>query len=115
MKPLIRNSIIVIIILVAVILLARYVVFKDKFEEMGEGLERIGTWQENYKREHPNATKAEMDAAFDASSDGLFQGPENGRIAFVEVGSDFRVVAIDAENQHGEIVTADGHPIDAGV
>ncbi len=48
-------------------LIARYVIFKEKFEEIGAGLERIGAWQENYKRDNPGATEEEMDAAFEAS------------------------------------------------
>lgn len=67
MKPLTRNIIIGIVVIIALALLARYVIFKDKFEQWGAGLERIGTWQENYKRQHPGATKQEVDAAFEAS------------------------------------------------
>lgn len=61
-----RNSIIGIVAVIAVILLARYVVFAKQFEDWGAGLQRIEDWQTQYKKDHPDATKEEMDAAFDA-------------------------------------------------
>jgi len=62
----VRNSIIGIVAVIAVILLARYVVFAKQFEDWGAGLQRIEDWQTQYKKDHPGATKAEMDAAFKA-------------------------------------------------
>jgi hypothetical protein len=62
-----HKILIAVLAIVVLGLLARYVVFKEKFEEWGAGLERIEQWQADYKRDHPNATEAEMDAAFEAS------------------------------------------------
>lgn len=63
--------------LVLIALLARYVIFKEQFDEWGRGLERIDAWQEQYKQDHPNATKAEMDAAFQAGIQGIEQWQAN--------------------------------------
>lgn len=54
--------------LVIVVLLAigvRYA-FADQFDEWGAGLERVSDWEKDYRREHPNASDAEVDAAFNA-------------------------------------------------
>jgi hypothetical protein len=59
-----KNIIIGLLVIIVVGLLARYVVFKEQFNEWGEGLERVGQWEEDYRSEHPNATDAEVDAAF---------------------------------------------------
>jgi hypothetical protein len=61
-----RNILIVVAVLAALVLLARYVVFKEQFEEAGAGLERVGAWQDSYRAEHPDATDEEVDAAFRA-------------------------------------------------
>lgn len=61
----------IVVAVVAIGLLARFVVFKKQFDAWGQGLERIGTWQENYKKEHPNATQADMDKDFDNGMAGL--------------------------------------------
>lgn len=55
-------------ILIVIVLagLARYVVFADQFNEWGAGLERVSAWEKDYRSEHPNATDAEVDAAFKA-------------------------------------------------
>lgn len=58
-------------VLVALFVLARYVVFKNEFEEFGDGLERIEQWQTEYKRNNPEASKEEMDAAFRAGIEDL--------------------------------------------
>jgi len=52
-------------------LLARYVFFKEKFEEIETGLNNIQKWQDDYRAKNPNATEAEVDAAFDASMGNL--------------------------------------------
>ena len=52
--------------LVVLALAARYVVFKEQFEQWGEGVERVSEWEENYRADHPNASDAEVDAAFKA-------------------------------------------------
>jgi wobble nucleotide-excising tRNase len=52
-------------------LLARFVFFKEQFQEWGAGLKRIGQWEENYKAENPNATKEEMDTQFRVGIAGL--------------------------------------------
>lgn len=66
MNPTLRTVLIVVAVLAALLLLARYVVFKDAFEEWGAGLERVGAWQDDYRKEHPDATDEEVDAAFKA-------------------------------------------------
>ena len=67
MKKMTKSQKILMTILIIVVmgLLARFVVFKTQFDEWGEGLERVGSWQEEYKTKHPNATKKDMDEAFD--------------------------------------------------
>lgn len=62
-----QKVLVIILIIVAVGLLARFVVFKDQFDKWGEGLQRIGSWQDSYKAQHPEATNAEVDAAFNES------------------------------------------------
>ena len=62
----IKNVVLALLILVTLVLLARFVVFKDQFNEWGEGVERISEWEENYRAEHPSATDEEVDAAFTA-------------------------------------------------
>lgn len=62
----IHYIIIAVLGILVLLLLARYVVFDEQFEEWGEGVERIGEWEENYRTENPNATDAEVDAAFEA-------------------------------------------------
>ncbi len=53
-----------VLIVIALALLARYVVFADQFEEWGAGLERIGEWEQDYRANNPDATDEEVDAAF---------------------------------------------------
>lgn len=65
MSKTLRNSLIGIVAVIAVILLARYVVFAKQFEDWGAGLQRIEDWQTQYKKDYPDATKEEMDAAFE--------------------------------------------------
>ncbi|HEY0980297.1 MAG TPA: hypothetical protein VGE18_02730 [Candidatus Paceibacterota bacterium] len=60
-----------ILIIIVIALLARYVVFKEKFDEWGAGLQRIEDWQTEYKQKNPNASKEEMDAAFEAGMDNI--------------------------------------------
>lgn len=53
------------LIVVVVVLVARFVVFKSQFDKWGEGLERVDSWQNDYKAEHPNATTEDMNKDFD--------------------------------------------------
>ncbi len=57
----------VVLVIIAVGLLARFVVFKTQFDNWGTGLERIDSWQEDYMTAHPNATKEDMKRDFDTS------------------------------------------------
>jgi|GEM_PF-1040615 len=59
-----QKLLIALLVIVVLGLLARYVVFKDRFDEFGAGLERIGAWEDDYRRDHPGATDEEVDAAF---------------------------------------------------
>lgn len=52
-------------------LLARFVLFREQFDNWSAGLERIGQWQDNYKTEHPEATKDQMDTQFRISIEAL--------------------------------------------
>ena len=61
-----KNILIAVVILIALALVARFVLFKDQFEQWGAGIERVSDWETGYRAEHPNATDAEVDAAFDA-------------------------------------------------
>ena len=72
-----KNIIITILVLIAVILLARYVVFPQQFEEWGAGLTRIQQWEDQYRADHPNATDEEVDNAFRDSIDALEQRKED--------------------------------------
>ena len=59
--------------LVALVLLARYVVFKKHFDEWGAGLQRVEEWQNDYKQQNPDATKEQMDADFNAGISNIEQ------------------------------------------
>ena len=48
-----------------------YAIFQKDINEYGDGLERIGERQDNYKKDNPNATKEEMDDAWNNGMDGL--------------------------------------------
>ena len=72
-----KNTIIVILSILLIILLIRFVIFKNQFEKLGEGLKRVDIWQENYKKEHPDATKQDMDAAFKAGITNIDVWQEN--------------------------------------
>lgn len=54
-----------ILVIAVLVLLARFVVFKKQFDNWEEGIDRIDTWEVEYKKEHPNATKEDTDKAFD--------------------------------------------------
>jgi len=71
MSKTLRTTIIAIVAVIAIILLAHYVVFADQFKTWGEGLQKIEAWQTQYKKGHANATKSEMDAAFEAGIDNI--------------------------------------------
>lgn len=69
-----RNVYLIIIVLLGVLvvgLLSRFVFFSTYFDKLDQGLQNIIEWQDNYKAEHPDATKEEMDAAFRAGIDNL--------------------------------------------
>lgn len=68
-----KNTKIVIIVLLslAVMLLAARVVFDKQFDEWGNGLKKIETWQDQYKKDHPDASKDEMDRDFKSGMQGL--------------------------------------------
>lgn len=59
-----KNIAIIVLVLIVIWLLARYVFFKTQIEERSAWLQRIGEWKQNYKTQHPTATDAETDAAF---------------------------------------------------
>lgn len=65
-----------ILIIIVIGLLARFVVFKTQFDKWGKGLEQVGSWQEDYKTKHPNATKQDMNEAFDGGMANLKQWQE---------------------------------------
>lgn len=60
-----------VLIVIVIVLLARFVVFKKQFDNWGEGLKQVGSWQENYKASNPNATKKDVGDAFDKDMAGL--------------------------------------------
>ncbi len=55
---------IVLIAIIAIATIARYTFLRSKFDDWGAGLQRIEEWQTEYKKQNPNATKEEMNAAF---------------------------------------------------
>lgn len=61
-----KNVLIAIGVVIVALILARYTIFKDAVDEWGEGLERIGAWEDQYRQQNPNATDEEVDAAFRA-------------------------------------------------
>jgi hypothetical protein len=65
------KTIIIILVIIVVGLLSRYVIFKNQIDAWGQGLDRISAWQTDYKKQHPNATKEEMDAAFNSGIDNI--------------------------------------------
>jgi len=62
----ITKILISVLVIVILGLLARFVIFKKQFEDMDARFDSMTTWQENYRSEHPDATKEQMDAAFNA-------------------------------------------------
>ncbi len=67
MKTTTRTALLIIGGIIIVALALRYVVLKERFDEAKAGLERIGTWQDDYRTAHPGASDEEVDAAFKAS------------------------------------------------
>lgn len=61
----------IVVLSILVILLAARVIFDKKFDDWGNGLRQIETWQNQYKKDHPDATKGEMDIAFTSGMQGL--------------------------------------------
>lgn len=59
------------LIVIAILLLVRFVIFKEQFDNWGEGLDRIGSWETEYKKNNPGATKEDMDNAFDSNMESL--------------------------------------------
>ncbi|MBP6858100.1 MAG: hypothetical protein KBC11_02855 [Candidatus Pacebacteria bacterium] len=72
-----NKIIMVVLVIISAFLLARFVFFKGSFDKFGEGLENISKWEEGYKKEHPNATDAEVKAAFSESISNLKIWKEN--------------------------------------
>ena len=66
-----KNIVIGLLVITVLVLLARFVVFEEQFNEWGEDLERVGEWQDNYRAENPDATDEEVDAAFDAGIENI--------------------------------------------
>ncbi len=72
-----KKLLIILLGLVIIGLLARYVVFKDAIDQRWADLEKLGQREEQYKKDHPNATKADMDAAFKDGIDTMSQRKED--------------------------------------
>ena len=68
-----KNVLMIILGLVVAGVLARFVFFKDEFEQRSADMEKLGQWEAQYKADHPNATKADMDAAFKDGIDTMAQ------------------------------------------
>lgn len=81
-----------ILVVLVLVLLARYVVFKGSFDKWGNDLERIGTWQDDYKKQHPDATKEETDAAFESGIANL----EKWKVEYKQKNPDATDAQIDA-------------------
>ena len=73
MSPKTQTIVILILSLVIVGLLARFVIFKERFDDRGESLERLGERRDEYRRKNPNATDQEIDAAWEQGMDNLKQ------------------------------------------
>ena len=67
MKTTTRNILLIIGGIIVVTLALRYVILRERFDQAKAGLERIGTWQDDYRKAHPGASDEEVDAAFKAS------------------------------------------------
>ena len=72
-----QTALIVILTLLVVGLLARYVFFKDAIDQRGKDLENLGQREAQYKKDHPNATKADIDAAFKEGMNSMDQRKED--------------------------------------
>ncbi len=66
MKPFIKNSLIIVGLIVVIVLLARFVFFKKHFEELSAKFDSMQQWQDDYRKNNPTATKEQEDAAFKA-------------------------------------------------
>ncbi len=55
------------LIFIVIVLLCRFVFFKEHFDQWGQNLEKLESWQLEYKKQHPDASDAQMDADFNAS------------------------------------------------
>ncbi len=66
-----KSKIIIGILVVVVVLLSIRVIFDSKFDKFGKDLESLDQWKQNYLKEHPDATDAEVDKAFEEGMDGL--------------------------------------------
>lgn len=60
-----------VLIVIIIGLVARFVVFKEQFDAWGEGLDRIGAWQDEYRQNNLNASKDDMDREFENGMNGL--------------------------------------------
>lgn len=66
-----------ILILAIIGLLARFIFFKEQIDEWEKGLERMEQWKEDYREDHPNASKDEVENALKDSLDNLGQWRED--------------------------------------
>jgi len=55
-----------VLVLIGLLVVARYTILEEQFNNWGEGLERIDEWEDDYRSKNPNASDAEVDAAFKA-------------------------------------------------
>ena len=75
-KEAIKNTVIVVLVVLALGLLARYVFFAPQMEKMGDDLERIGEWEDNYKAENPDASNKDVSDAFEDGMSNLQERTE---------------------------------------
>jgi len=61
----------ILLVIIAALLLVRYVLFPENFAERSAWLQRIQDRQTQYKIDNPNATKQEMDKAFEEDVNSL--------------------------------------------
>lgn len=65
------KTVFIVVLSILVILLVARVVFNKQFDEWGNGLKKIEIWQDQYKKDHPNATEDDMNTAFKSGMQGL--------------------------------------------
>ena len=77
MSKKIQNILIIVLVIIILALLARFVIFKNQFNSLGENLEQIGERQDNYKKENPDASKEQINQTREQGMDNIKKREED--------------------------------------